>query len=102
MSQFDVFRSSRSGMYPLVVDVQADLHATLASRLVVPLVPRGRAPARPLTRLTPMLSVRREEYVVMVPLLASVPKASLGELVGSLAAHRATLIAALDLLITGS
>jgi toxin CcdB len=102
MSQFDVFRNSRSAKYPLVLDVQADVHANLTSRLVVPLVPRGRAPAQPLTRLTPMLSVRGEEYVLMVPLLASVPRASLGDLVASLAAQRATLIAALDLLITGS
>jgi toxin CcdB len=102
MSQFDVFRSPRAGIYPLVVDVQADLHAKLATRIVVPLVLRTRYAAQPLARLTPILKVRGDEYVLVFPLLAAVPKASLGELVGSLAAQRATLIAALDLLITGS
>jgi hypothetical protein len=48
------------------------------------------------------MSVRGEDYVLMVPLMASIPKATLGELVGSLAAQRAMLLAALDLLITGS
>jgi hypothetical protein len=38
----------------------------------------------------------------MFPLMASVPRTALGELVGSLAAQRAALLAALDLLITGS
>jgi len=102
MSQFDVFRSARSGAYPLVLDVQADFHANLTSRIVVPLIARARAPTRPLTRLTPIMSVRGEEYVLMFPLMASIPKASLGDLVDSLASQRATLIAALDLLITGS
>jgi toxin CcdB len=102
MAQFDVFRSARSSAYPLVMDVQADLHASLTSRIVVPLIARARAPARPLTRLTPVMSVRGEAYVLMFPLMASVPKTSLGEIVESLAAQRATLIAALDLLITGS
>lgn len=102
MSQFDVFRSSRLGTYPLVLDIQADFHSNLTSRIVVPLVTRARAPSRPLTRLTPLMSVRGEEYVLMFPLMASVPKASLGEIVDSLAAQRAMLIAALDLLITGS
>ena len=102
MSQFDVFRSARSAAYPLILDVQADVHESLTSRIVVPLVTRARAAARPLTRITPIVTVRGEAYVLMFPLLASVPKASLGEFVDSLAAQRATLIAALDLLITGS
>jgi toxin CcdB len=102
MSQFDVFRSTRSSAYPLVMDVQADVHASLTSRIVVPLVTRARAAARPLTRLTPIITVRGEAYVLLFPLVASVPKGSLGELVDSLAAQRATLIAAFDLLITGS
>jgi len=102
MPQFDVFRSPRAGIYPLVVDVQADLHAKLATRVVVPLIARTRYAAQPLTRLSPILKVLTDDYVAMFPLIATVPRASLGERVGSLAPHRATLIAALDLLITGS
>jgi toxin CcdB len=43
-----------------------------------------------------------EEYVAVFPLIAAVPRSSLGAVVGSLAARRADLIAALDLLITGA
>jgi toxin CcdB len=102
MSQFDVFRSSRSRSYPLVLDIQADFHSSLTSRIVVPLVARAQGASRPLTRLTPIMAVRGEPYILLFPLMASIPKASLGELVESLATQRATLIAALDLLITGS
>jgi toxin CcdB len=101
MPQFDVFRSPRAGTYPLVVDIQADIHAKLATRVVVPLIARARYMPQPMTRLTPVIKVLRDDYVVMFPLMAAVPRASLGELVGSLAVHRATLIAALDLLFTG-
>jgi hypothetical protein len=101
MPQFDVLRTRAAAIYPLVVDVQADLHARLATRIVVPMVARARY-AQPVTRLTPIVKVRDDAYVVLFPMLAAVPTSSLGELVGSLAAHRITLIGALDLLITGS
>jgi toxin CcdB len=101
MPQFDVFRTRSTATYPLVVDVQADLHARLATRLVVPLVTRSRY-TQPATRLTPVLKVGKDDYVVVFPLMAAVPRTSLGEIVGSLAAQRAALLAALDLLITGS
>jgi len=88
-------------MYPLVVDIQADVHAKLATRIVVPMVTRARY-TQPATRLTPILKVREEDYVLLFPLMAAIPNTALGEIVGSFAAQRATLIAALDLLITGS
>jgi toxin CcdB len=101
MAQFDVLRTKGSTTYPLVIDIQADLHSKLATRVVVPLVSRARY-ALPATRLTPIVKVRDDEYVVLVPLIATVPKSALGPLVASLSPQRATLIAAFDLLVTGS
>jgi len=102
MPQFDVTRNASSVAYPLVVDLQADVHRKLTTRIVVPLMTLARFGARPPTRLTPIVTVRGEDYVAMFPSLVAVPCPSLGEVVDSLAAQRATLIAALDLLITGS
>jgi toxin CcdB len=102
MPQFDVFRTSSSAAYPLLVDLQADVHSKLSTRIVVPLMALRRFGSRPVTRLTPIMRVHDEDYVAMFPSAGAVPRASLGEVVGSLAAQRATLIAALDLLITGS
>jgi len=101
MAQFDVLRPKNTSTFPLVVDVQADLHARLVSRLVIPMAPRSRY-TQPLTRLTPLVRVRDVDYVVVVPQMASYPAAALGELVGSVAQHRAVLIAALDFLVVGS
>ena len=101
MAQFDVLQTRGAAIYPLVMDIQADVHGKLATRIVVPMVMRARY-TQPATRLTPIVTVRDNDYVLLFPLIAAAPRASLGEIVGSLAAQRATLIAALDLLITGS
>ena len=102
MPQFDVFRGSGNGVYPLVVDVQADLHVALGSRLVVPLISLARCSTKPITRQPPV--VQSEATTTWSSSLRWRPsqKTSLTKLMGTLAAHRATLIAALDLLITGS
>lgn len=101
MAHLDVHRARAAATYPFVVDVQADIHAKLGSRLVAPMIARSRY-TQPLTRLTPIVTIRDAEYVVLVPSLAAVPSVSLGEIVGSLASHRVELIAAIDLLVTGS
>jgi toxin CcdB len=101
MAQFDVFRTRGAGVYPFVIDVQADIHARLATRIVVPVVSRTRY-TQPATRLNPIVTVLGEAYVVVSALIAAVPTVSLGSAVASVAAQRETLIAALDLLITGS
>jgi toxin CcdB len=102
MAQFDVFRNPRVGLYPLLLDVQADLLSQLATRVVVPLAKRDRYPATALARATPTASIAGIEYVLVVPLLASIPKTALGKPVGSLTSRRADIIAALDLLLTGT
>src|SRR6185295_5192660 len=99
--QFDVLRMRGSAISPFVVDVQADVHSKLATRIVVPMIPRTRY-TQPATRLTPITRFRDDDYVLIVPFMASVAKTTLGEVVGSIAAERANLIAAMDLLIAGS
>jgi toxin CcdB len=102
MAQFDVHRNPRGGAYPLLLDVQADLLASLVTRVVVPLMSVKRYGARPITRLNPTATVNGVEYVLVFQELAGVPPAAIGERIGSLAPRRADLIAALDLLFTGA
>jgi toxin CcdB len=100
MSQFDVYKLG-GGAYPLVVDVQADLLAQLDSRVVVPLARRDRYPP-PLARVTPDVTIDGVAYVLVVPLVSAIASSRLGKPVASLAAHRSEVIAALDLVFTGS
>lgn len=57
--------------------------------------------ARPISRLNPTMSFQGVQYVMLFQELASVPPTAIGDRVGSLAARREELIAALDLLFTG-
>jgi len=90
MAQFDVLASPRASRYPLVVDVHADIHANLATRLVVPLLARARHAEHVSARLTPIVSVLGQDYVFLVPMMAAVAKTLLGAPVASLAAQRAS------------
>ena len=102
MAQFEVFRNPRGGTYPLLLDVQANLLSALATRVVVPMVTAKRFGSKPITRLNPVATVGGIRYVLVFQELAAIPSSALGESVESLAALRTELIAALDLLFTGS
>ena len=102
MAQFDVHIDRKGKLYPLLLDVQADLLSHLDTRTVVPLAPRRRYPARPIKRLNPVIMFHGTEYVAVFQELAAIAASELGDIQGSLASHRTELVAALDLLFTGS
>ena len=102
MAQFDVYRNPRRGTYPLLLDVQADVMAQLATRIVVPLAERDRYDRAPMTRTSPIVTIDSHEYIAVVPLLAAIAKSALGPKIGSLASRRADLIHAIDRLVAGS
>lgn len=101
MAQFDLYKNPRGGAYPLLLDVQSEVLARLATRVVVPLTTVRRYGAKPITRLDPTAKIAGVEYVLVFQELSAVPASVLGDPVGSLASRRTELIAALDLLFTG-
>jgi toxin CcdB len=101
MPQFDVHRNPRGGAFPLLLDVQAEVLAPLATRVVVPMARAKSWGSSTITRLNPTARVGGVEYVLVFQELAAIAVSDLGVRVGSLAARRAELIAALDLLFTG-
>ncbi len=100
MAQFDVHRNPRGGEFPLLLDIQADIVASLATRIVVPLTRRKRT-TRPITRINPLATVDGVDYVLLFQELAAIPFSALGPRIATLAAQRAELVAAIDWLITG-
>ncbi len=99
--QVDLHRNPRGGTYPLLLDIQADLLASLATRAVVPLTTRKRHGARVITRLNPIVAVGGIDDVLVFQELSAVPTSALGAVVGSMAARRAEIVAAIDLLFAG-
>lgn len=103
MAQFDVYfnpNADTRDAIPFVLDVQADLLDTLATRVVVPLVlaEEMRLAAK---HLNPQFKIKGMAVVMSTAELAGVSKRSLDDKVLSLKNKRDEIITALDLLFTG-
>jgi len=105
VSQFTVHRNRNAATrarFPLLLDVQTDLLEELGTRVVIPLTPATAAARRSaLQTLTPTCTVDGREYLLVTPQLAGIAARELGQPVADLSVERATIIAALDFLVTG-
>ena len=105
MPQFDVYRNKNPisrALYPLLVDIQANLLTDLQTRVVVPLTQSRPLVKRPLSILTPIIQVAGDDYVLVTPELAGIAQSALGARVANIAAQRDAIVSALDLLLTGA
>jgi len=85
---------------PYLLIVQSDLIDSAGTCVVVPLITPERA-GTPVSRLMPQLPVGDEIMVMDTLQLAAIPRAALGAPVADLSVQRSTIMAALDLLISG-
>ena len=79
---------------------QSNLLEGLNTRLVVPLLPAAEAPP-PMRRLNPVFDVDNQTMVMATQFAATLRLRDMGPVRGSLAAHEATILNALDFLISG-
>ena len=100
MAQFDIYGIPVRGGVEFVLDLQDDLLADLATRVVAPLVEPDMV-GQAMHTLHPRIWVGNEPYVLLTHLLAAIPAASLGECVGSAETQRQEIVGAIDLLFTG-
>jgi toxin CcdB len=103
MAQFDVYPNPNPATrknIPYLLDVQADLLDTMATRVVVPLV-LAEVMGQGVKQLNPHFKIKGMALVMSTAELAGVSARILGEKVVSLKARRDEVIAALDLLFTG-
>lgn len=103
MQHLDVCRNAdvnMAGRVPFLLVVQADVLASLATRVVVPLIDRATLPGTPIRGLMPTFTVEGRVVVASIPELAGVAAGVLGPKVTSLRDHRDVIVAALDLLFT--
>ena len=101
MARFDVYKNpgKHAGTTPYLIDVQSDLLDGLDSRMVVPLrnvedFPNVQLP----TRLTPVLTISGQKFLLETPKMGAVPKRVLKSPVTSLADMRVQIMDALDFL----
>ena len=104
MPQFTLYRNKNpdtNARIPYLIDIQSNLLGDLETRVVIPVCSSGALKGKVLTTLTPTFELEGGTYVMLTPQLAGISKKELGQEITSLSAYRATIIAALDFLITG-
>jgi toxin CcdB len=101
MAQYDVFKSDDPSLpHSLLLNIQSDLIRDVMSRVVVPLVPEGKAP-QIAQRLNPVIDVAGKRYVALFQDLQSIPTEALGARVGNVSQHRFSITTAVDFLLSG-
>jgi len=84
----------------LLLDVQSDILSGLGTRVVVPLLPPSESPA-PIGGLNPTFEIAGQRYVMATSLLSAITARELAAPIASLRQHSATIMNALDFLLTG-
>lgn len=104
MSQFAAYRNKNAQtkkLFPFLLDVQAELLDGLQTHVVVPLAVAEKNAAKQMSRLTPLLMIDGENYLMLTPQLAGINKKELGAQAADLSIYRTEIMAALDFLMTG-
>lgn len=103
MAQFDVFVNPFATVrraYPFVVAMQSDLVINGAEQLVAPIASSD-YPRSVSRRVMPVVALRGNDHVVVVPRLTVMRSRDLVEKVSSIATARSELLAAIDYLFFG-
>lgn len=87
--------------YPYLVDIQNDLFDDLHTRVVIPVMRIAAFGKKPLRNLMPIVTIEGERCLLLVPQLAGIAKAGLGEKIADLGAYRNEIVGALDFLVSG-
>ena len=88
--------------YPLVLNVQSELVDGLRTRLVVPLAPAAAFKGKVISRLMPLLEIDGKTFVMLTAQMGSIRVRDMGKEVADLSSARLTILAAIDLLLTGT
>ena len=98
MSRFDVYANRHAAGY--LLDVQSDLLGQLNTRVVVPLLLQGTAPAAA-QRLNPQFTVQGAPVSMVTQYMAAMPVAELAQPVCSIERERDAILQAMDFLHQG-
>ena len=98
MARFSVYPNPDGVGY--LLDVQADMLRHLNSRLVVPLMPLGKAP-KPATRLNPLFVVDGIEHSMVTQYMAAIPTSVLKREMMHVLDRRDDIVNAIDDYLAG-
>ena len=100
MARFDVYEDALKDV-DYLIDVQADFHEHLRTRIVIPLKTRKQLGNEIIARLHVPIDVRAREYFVVTPFITVVPSVQLGKRIANVADQSYDIAAAIDFLLQG-
>jgi len=98
MARYNVYPNPGGAGY--LLDVQAEVHGLLNTRIVIPLLPLAIAPT-PARTLNPLFELNGDTVSMVTQYMAAVPVALLKGKIASVEDRRTEIVAALDLLLQG-
>lgn len=104
MAQFIIYANANpqtKQLYPYLLELQSNLLSELATCVVAPLTPVGMHSQPAITRLTPVISVAGEDYLMQTMQLSAIARKQLGKTVGDASANSHEIVAAVDFMISG-
>lgn len=103
MAQFDVFHNANPDTkdeIPYLLDIQADILESIATRVIVPISSLEKIP-KPISIVNPVFNIDGQEMVALFDELSAYPKNALGDKISSLIDERAKIMQAYDFLFQG-
>lgn len=104
MAQFDVYENpskTTKKAYPYILELQNNIISDIATRIVVPLADYTVMKNEEFKKLTPKVTYKEKELLILMPQITSVSSKSLKNPIGTLSHLRDEIISALDFAVTG-
>jgi toxin CcdB len=104
MAQFTAYENNNNATkktYPYLLDIQSNLLDELRTTVAIPLCPASLVKGAAISKLCPVLTIDRKEYVALTQQIAGIDRKFLGKEVRDLSHYRSEIIAALDFIVSG-
>jgi toxin CcdB len=104
MSQFQLYRNTNKATqknFPYLLDIQSDLLSDLRTTVVIPLMAKRLARDHTISKLNPVITIKRHSFTVMTQNLAGIDRSVLGEAICDLSHTRSEIVAAIDFVLSG-
>lgn len=104
MAQFTIYANTSpltKQSYPYLLALQSNLLSDLSTCVVAPLALVSRHSQSAMTRLTPVIAILGDDYLMQTMQLSAIARKQLGVAVGDASANSHEIVAAIDFLISG-
>ena len=104
MAQFTIYANANAQtkqLYPYLLELQSNLLSELVTCVVAPLTLVSKHSHLAISRLTPVINVAGEDYLMQTMQVSAIARKQLGKIVGDASANSHEIIAAVDFLISG-